>query len=184
MEEIRLEQVRKAKFLHLSSFVGDKSFQTQKELLEKAPKCLRVSFDPGALYAQRGYTQLEPIIERAYLMLPNSIELEKITGEKDHERGAAFLLGKGVEVVAVKLGERGCYVTNGYEKHSVPVIKDAVVDTTGAGDAFNAGFLYGILNKKSLLDCGKLGNFVASRKITRMGARAGLPFLKDLELLR
>ena len=58
-----------------------------------------------------------------------------------------------------------------------------VVDTTGAGDAFCAGFLYGLLNDKSLYECGKLGNFVASRCVMKMGARAGLPFAKDLELL-
>jgi ribokinase len=184
LQDIRVEQTCQAKFLHLSSFVGKKSFQTQKELLEKTPKCLKISFDPGALYACKGYAQLAPIMERAYVVMPNAIELKQITGEKNLEKGATFLLGKGVEVVAVKLGEKGCYVTNGYEKNSIAAYRETVVDTTGAGDAFNAGFLYGLLNKKSLLECGKLGNFVASRKVTTMGARAGLPYAKDLELLR
>ena len=116
-------------------------------------------------------------------MLPNAKELEQITGESDAKKGAAFLLAKGVKVVAVKLGEKGCFVTDGEEQHAIEAFKTGVVDTTGAGDAFCAGFLYGLLNGTSLLECGRIGNFVASRKVTRMGARAGLPYKKDLEFL-
>jgi ribokinase len=102
---------------------------------------------------------------------------------KDFHKGARFLLGKGVKAVAVKLGGEGCYVTDGHEQHLIEAFKVPVVDTTGAGDAFCAGFLYGLLKHKSLYDCGKLGNFVASRCITKMGARPGLPYAADLELL-
>jgi ribokinase len=169
-------------FLHLTSFVGDQSFQAQKQILESCPRCLKITLDPGALYARRGFAQLAPIIERSYALMPNLSELLLMTGEKDPEKAADFLMGKGVEVVAVKLGGKGCYVTNGYEKHYVEAFKVSVVDTTGAGDAFNAGFLYGLLDKKSLLECAKIGNFVASRKLTKMGARTALPYLKDLKL--
>jgi ribokinase len=183
-EDIHEEYISQAKFLHLTSFVGEKSFQTQKKLLETFKKCGKISVDPGALYAQKGYTQLAPLIEKAYVVLPNALELEQITGQKDPKKGAAFLLGKGAEIVAVKLGGNGCYVTNGYEEHNIEACKVPVIDTTGAGDSFNAGFLYGLLNKKSLCECGRIGNFVASRCIMKMGARAGLPYKKDLELLR
>jgi len=54
------------------------------------------------------------------------------------------------------------------------------IDTTGAGDAFCAGFLYGLVKKKPLKECGTLGNFVASRCIVKMGAREGLPRLDEL----
>ena len=60
-------------------------------------------------------------------------------------------------------------------------MKVRVVDTTGAGDAFNAGFLYGLIRKKSLRECGWIGNFVASRCIVKMGARTALPKLADLK---
>jgi ribokinase len=92
-------------------------------------------------------------------------------------------LAKGVKVVAVKLGERGCFVTDGEEQHAIEAFKTSTIDTTGAGDAFCAGFLYGLLNSKSLLECGRIGNFVASRKVAKIGARAGLPYKKDLEFL-
>jgi ribokinase len=182
LEEIKREYVAESKFVHLTSFVGEKSFQTQKRLLEALPATVKVSFDPGALYARKGFTQLEPIIAKTYVMMPNAKELEQITGETDPKRGAAFLLKKGVKVVAVKLGGEGCYVTDGKQEHRLAALKVPVVDTTGAGDAFCAGFLYGLLNRKSLLDCAKLGNFVASRCVMKLGARAGLPYKKDLKL--
>jgi ribokinase len=182
-KEISAEYVSQVRFLHLTSFVGEKSFQTQKKLLEMLPNNVKVSFDPGTLYARRGWAQLEPIIKKSYVLMPNAHELELITGETDYCQGADFLIGKGVKIVAVKLGGDGCYVTDGRERHLVKVVKVKVVDTTGAGDAFCAGFLYGLLNDKSLYKCGRLGNFVASRCIMKMGARAALPVAKDLELL-
>ena len=89
----------------------------------------------------------------------------------------------GVQIVAVKLGDKGCYVTNGAERKTIAPFKVQVVDTTGAGDAFNAGFLYGLLHDKTLAECGRLGNFVAAQSVTKMGARAGLPYEKDLALI-
>ena len=85
--------------------------------------------------------------------------------------------------MAVKLGGDGCYVTDGRERHLIEAFRVKAVDTTGAGDAFCAGFLYGLLNGKSLYECSRLGNFVASRCVMKMGARAGLPSVKDLEFL-
>ena len=181
--EIQAEYVSQARFLHLTSFVGERSFETQKTLLQTLPSTVKVSFDPGALYARKGYTKLEPIIKRAHVLMPNAIELKQITGEADYCKGADFLVGRGVKIVAVKLGEDGCYVTDGRERHHIDAFKVDVVDTTGAGDAFCAGFLYGLLKEKSLYECGRLGNFVASRCVMKMGARAGLPYLVDLKLL-
>jgi sugar/nucleoside kinase (ribokinase family) len=59
-------------------------------------------------------------------------------------------------------------------------ITETPVDTTGAGDAFAAGFLYGFLNNKELEECGHLGNIVAQFSITKIGARQGLPTLIQL----
>jgi ribokinase len=182
-EEIKMDYVSQSRFLHLTSFVGEKSFQTQKHLLKTLPENVKVSFDPGAVYARKGLTQLEPIIRRSHVLMPNSKELKLITGEADYCRGADLLIGIGVRVVAVKLGAEGCFVTDGRERHFVEAFKVEAVDTTGAGDAFCAGFLHGLLNDKSLYDCGRLGNFAASRCVVKMGARAGLPYVKDLALL-
>ena len=182
-EELKKNYASDAQFLHLTSFVGEKSFQTQKELLEVLPKSVKVSFDPGVLYAQKGLDKLEPFIKKTRVLIPNALELELITGEKDPREGADLLIKKGVQIVAVKLGSNGCYITDGNQQHQIEAFKVPVVDTTGAGDAFCAGFLYGLLNKKSLLECGRIGNFVASRCVMKLGARAGLPYVTDLGLL-
>ena len=183
LDEVNSRYASQAQFLHLTSFVGEQSFQTQKKLLDIIADNVKVSFDPGALYARKGFLNLEPIIRRAYILMPNAIELELLTGEIDYRKGADVIIGKGVKIVAVKLGGEGCYVTDGQERHLISPFKVEVVDTTGAGDAFCAGFLYGLVNNRSLFECSRLGNFVASRCIMKMGARTGLPFSKDLELL-
>jgi ribokinase len=123
------------------------------------------------------------MIRNSYVLMPNAIELEQLTGEEDYRKGADYMISMGVKIVGVKLGAKGCYVTDGQEKLTVAPFKVKAVDTTGAGDAFDAGFLYGLIREKSLYECGQLGNFVASRSVMAMGARAGLPYAKDLALM-
>jgi len=179
LDDINKEYAFQTRFLHLTSFVGEKSFQSQKKLVEALPKNVKLSFDPGELYARKG-SILEPIVKKTYVLMPNLNELELLTKTAEYKEGAKVLLKKGVEIVAVKLGGKGCYVTDGKESHLIDAFKVKVVDTTGAGDAFCAGFLYGLISGKSLYECGRLGNFVASRCIMKMGARTGLPRLADL----
>jgi ribokinase len=181
-DEINKEYASQTKFLHLTSFVGEKSFQTQKKLVEAAPKNVKLSLDPGELYARKGLATLESLVKRAFVLMPNRSELELLTQKTDYRKGAEFLLEKGVRIVAVKLGNKGCYVTDERSSHLIDAFKVKVVDTTGAGDAFCAGFLYGLINDKSLYECGRIGNFVASRCIMKMSARSGLPHLDDLKL--
>jgi ribokinase len=183
LNEVNAIYASRTQFLHLTSFVGETSFQTQKRLLDAIPANVKVSFDPGVLYARKGYAAVEPILRKTCVFMPNAIELELLTGKLDYCKAADLMVGLGIKIVAVKLGAKGCYVTDGRERHLMEALKVKVVDTTGAGDAFCAGFLYGLINEKSLEDCSELGNFVASRCITQMGARAGLPFAKDLELV-
>lgn len=183
IDEVNPRYASQAQFLHLTSFVGEESFQTQKKLLDAIPDDTKVSFDPGALYARKGYVALEPIIRKTYVLMPNALELTILTGEISYRKGADIMINKGVKIVAVKLGSDGCYVTDGHEQHLIEPFKVDVIDTTGAGDAFCAGFLRGLVTGRSLFKCGRLGNFVASRCVMKMGARAGLPAAEDLELL-
>ena len=181
--EIDMEYAFQTRFLHLTSFIREKSFQAQKKLVEALPKNVKLSCDPGKLYAEKGMQKLEPLIKRTSVFMPSQSELQLLTGKNDYRKGAETLLRKGVEIVTVKLGSEGCYVTDGKESHLIEPFKVKVVDTTGAGDAFCAGFLYGLISGKSLYECGRIGNFVASRCIMKMGARPGLPYAKDLKLL-
>jgi ribokinase len=180
LKEVSRDYVKQTKLLHITSFVGEKSFKSQKELVKQLPANVRVSFDPGMLYAKKGLSALRPIIERAFAMFPNETELKLLTGKKYEEGGVKTLLANGVKVVGIKLGEKGCFVSNGEESYVIEPFKVEVIDTTGAGDAWNAGFLYGLLKNESLLECGRLGNLVASKCVTKIGARTGLPQLDDL----
>jgi ribokinase len=177
-DEINLEYARQSHFVHLTS-VDRKPFLAQKKLVIELPDT-QVSFDPGEIYARKGLKVLKPIIQRSSVVLPSEGELKMLTG-KNWKEGARALLKEGTGIVAVKLGERGCYVADGKEAHLIEPFKVKVVDTTGAGDAFCAGFIYGLVKGKDLYQCGRFGNFVASRCIIQVGARKGLPRLHEVE---
>lgn len=177
--EINLEYAEKCSFLHLTPFVGDDPFYAQKRIVEMLFQKCKISLDPGNFYISRGIESLRSILEKCYFVSVTERELKILTNE-DYKRGAEILLHIGVKIVAVKLGSKGCYITNGKEEHYVKPFKVKVVDTTGAGEAFNAGFLYGLITGKDLCTCGKIGNYVASRCISKIGARTGLPYLAEL----
>jgi ribokinase len=180
-KDINLDYVSGTEFLHLSSFVGENPFKAQKQLIEQLSS-VKTSFDPGAIYARKGLNSIKQIIRRSYVLFPNGIEVKLLTGQ-DYREGARTLTELGANIVAVKLGKQGCYVTDGKETYLIEAYRVEAVDTTGAGDAFCAGFLYGLIKRKELYECGKLGNFVASRCISKMGARTGLPRLAELKNL-
>ena len=181
LNDINVDYVSGTEFLHLSSFVAEKPFNAQKQLIEQLSG-VKACFDPGDLYARKGLAALKPIIRRSYAVFPNENEVRLLTGQ-DYREGAKTFIELGAELVAVKLDKRGCYVSDGKESHLIEAYRVEAVDTTGAGDAFCAGFIYGLTKRKDLYECGKLGNFVASRCVLKVGARTGLPRLADLKEL-
>ena len=83
---------------------------------------------------------------------------------------------ENVEVGAITLGSKGSVVfQNQIENFVTPIIVNGLVDTTGAGDIFASGFLFGLINKYSIEDCGKLGSKVAAYIIKHIGARPRVP---------
>jgi ribokinase len=180
LQDSDIDYCKNSRFLHLSSFVGDTSFKSQIKLVREIPDNVKVSLDPGMLYSRKGMLTLKPLIKHCYAVLLNENELRLLTG-KNFEVGTQMLLAEGVKIVGVKMGVKGCFITDGANSYKAPSFRVAIVDTTGAGDAWNAGCIYGLLNKKTLLDCGKLGNFVAAKCITKAGARNGLPYISDIK---
>lgn len=178
--EINLEYIKGASYLHLTSFIGKKPFLAQKEIVEKLPDFVKISLDPGIIYARKGLDNLKPLIEKTSVFLPNEKELEKLTGQ-GYKEGAQKIIEEGPDIVAVKLGGEGCYVTDGEKNVLVDPFQVNVVDTTGAGDAFSAGFLYGLIKGKGFRKCGKIGNLVASQCIKEMGARPDFSNFSKLE---
>jgi sugar/nucleoside kinase (ribokinase family) len=80
----------------------------------------------------------------------------------------------------MKIGKGGCLVLGGGRLVHIPGEHVSCTDTTGAGDSFAAGFLYGLLEGRDLADCGRLGNRIASRIVTVEGARFDLLNRNDL----
>ncbi|MCL7476009.1 MAG: carbohydrate kinase family protein [Methanosarcinales archaeon] len=177
-----MELMNNAGLIHFTSFVcraSDTSFETQKQVAARTKA--GITFDPGTLYAERGLEALIEFIRRARVVLPNDHELELMTGCRDVRDGAYMLIEAGAQWVAVKMGSRGCYVTDGTLSIELQPHKVDVVDTTGAGDAFNAGFIFGMLKGKDIETCGRMGTITASISIGHRGARGGLPSRDELD---
>jgi ribokinase len=138
-----------------------------------------ITMDPGELYARKGINEIKPILKKTFVFLPNENEIRILTN-KNYKIGAKELLKLGISIIAVKLGRKGCYVTNGKEDYLIPPLKKKAKDSTGAGDAFCSGFIYGLLHGRDIYECGKLGNFIASCCIDKNGARTGLPTKRQL----
>ena len=61
--DLKYEYVSQTQFIHMSSFVGEKPFRTQKKLIGSLPSEVKFSFDPGSVYAQKGFAAIEPLIQ-------------------------------------------------------------------------------------------------------------------------
>ena len=179
--EINPLNIMRCKIMHYTSFVGD-SFKTQIELLEKLSKETLLSFDPGMLYVQKGIDELKPILERTDILLINESELRLLCNNTDSsvKELAINFLDLGIETVVVKQGSSGVYATNGTQECQVEAYECDVVDTTGAGDSFNSGFLYSFLKGFDLEKSCRIGNWVASKSIEGFGMEK-FPSLKELE---
>lgn len=178
--EINPLNIMRCKIMHYTSFVGD-SFKAQIELLEKLNDSTVLSFDPGMLYVQKGFEELRPILERTNILLINESELRLLCNNDDSslKELAVGLLDLGIETVVVKQGSKGVFAMNNAEECQVDAFKCSAVDTTGAGDSFNSGFLYSFLKGFDLEKSCRIGNWVASRAIQGFGMDK-FPSLKEL----
>jgi len=102
------------------------------------------------------------------IFAPNHDEALKLTGEQRIE-AALDRLVELTPLVIIKLGKEGAIARKNGELGYVPGIPANVLDTTGAGDNFDCGFLYGLLNDYSLQDCLRCGNFCGSLSTTAHG---------------
>ncbi len=198
IDDLDLTYINRAGMLHISSFADDRQFQVLLELMGRLDSSVKVSFAPGALHSAKMLKALTPILARTYVLFLNQHELRQLTGE-NVIAGAESCLKQGCHVVAVTLGKgmrlelgkgvshreviAASYIRDADNEYAIEVTSQNIVsevDTTGAGDAFAAGFLYGLLQGKRLEECGRLGDIVAQFSITKVGAREGLPNFTQL----
>lgn len=110
------------------------------------------------------------MLKKVTYLTPNETELSYLTNEKSIEKGAKALLDSGVKNLVVTLGEDGCYFVNDSESHKVAAFKVEVVDTTAAGDSFNAAFGVGVLQFDNYKDILTYANAVAALTTIKKGA--------------
>lgn len=181
-DDVDLDLASNTMVLHLTSFVGG-SIHAQEELLDKLPSSVKVSLDPGRIYAEYGHEKLSKILKRTNILLLNSAELKLLTLKKYKtiEEEVESLKDLYIDVIVVKLGDEGCYATNGESSYFIETFPAKCRDTTGAGDAFNAGFLFGYLNGENLEDSCVMGNYVAACCVEDFGGTGNLPDVSKLE---
>jgi ribokinase len=189
--DIALAYLNQARAVHLSSFADDRQLKLQVASVKKLKDSVRVSLAPGMIYVTKGLKALVPLLKRTYVIFVNREEIERLTG-KDFKAGAMELVKSGCRIVVVTLGKglaKGkagmitAYIRDGkkeYEVESEKASHKSSLETTGAGDAFAAGFLFGLLKGKGVEECGLLGDITAGFTINKVGARTGLPTLSQL----
>ena len=121
-------------------------------------------------------------MERTNILLINESELRLLcNNNKDSLKDLAVgFLDLGIETIVVKQGSKGVFAISNDAQCEVEAFKCDVVDTTGAGDSFNSGFLYSYLKGYDLEKSCRIGNWVASKSIEGFGMEK-FPNLKDLE---
>ncbi len=109
----------------------------------------------------------------------NQSEAHRLTGCSEPQQAAA-VLANYCPMVIVKCGGNGAYARAGTSLWYSPALPVQVVDTTGAGDSFNAGFLAGVLKKETIETCLRYGNICGSLSTTRCGGASAAPTLEQL----
>ena len=116
-------------------------------------------------------------------LFANREEGQLLTGRKEPEEIAEVFLECGAGCAVIKNGEKGCYIKNEKEAFAIPGFSVDCVDTTGAGDSFCAGFLYGLSEEKDLYTCGLYGNACGALAVRQVGACREKILWKDVKKL-
>lgn len=161
----------RTRFAYFTSFVGDGPLEAQLTLLERLPAEVEVCFDPGEIYARKGVKRFLPLIGRCAYLFATEDELQTLCGLALPE-ALDFLLNAGVSLVVCKMGGRGARLVGRRVDLYVPPQPAEVVDVTGAGDLFAAGFIAGMLEQVGLEAAGRLAAWAASRGIAGLGRSA------------
>ncbi len=167
--DIPWETLEKANFLHLTAFVGEDALALQRTIAGQVPESVRLSLDPGDLYARRGWAAIEDILDHLETLMVNETEWRLLGGDINiHPSWAP-------PVVVIKRGARGARLLTPLRHLDFPVeLGGDIVDTLGAGDVFAAGYLAGRLAGLHLNLCVRLGNRAAAVSLSGAG-REGYP---------
>lgn len=169
-QDVASDIIASAGYVHIASLRVDTSMKVV-EIAEKND--VKLSWDPGRILSTEGLKRLEQLIRRVDIVMLNNKELAALVGvdPESYREGARVVKDLGPEIVVVKLGARGVYIlSNDVDEEVLAVKADGVVDTTGAGDAFAAGFIAGLSRGYSIKKAALYANAVAALKISRLGS--------------
>jgi sugar/nucleoside kinase (ribokinase family) len=124
---------------------------------------------------------IAPALEHLDYLLPNDEQATGFTGESDLEAACRALVERGVGCVAATCGAAGVVVVDAESAEQVPAFSIDVVDTTGCGDAFSAGFLRGLSLGRDRREAAVLGCATAAQVAQGLGTDAGAYDLSDVE---
>lgn len=182
LSDVDMNILTRARHLHVGGYFLLESLRPDLHTLFEQAKThglstsLDTNWDPSGRW-DTGLAALWPFCD---VFLPNEQELLKIVGQGTFE-AALNTLGARVPTIAVKAGEKGGVARQGKQTVTAPPLKVEVVDTTGAGDSFNAGFLYGYLAGWTLKQSLKLACACGSLSARGAGGTACQPTLGEAQ---
>ncbi len=162
LEKEDIDYIRGSKLLHVTGMYKE----VVEEVVKHAPQ---VSLNPGTVLSSYGIDDLKGIIQKADILFLNKKEAALLTGKNFHD-GAGELVDMGVPLVVVTCGKQGAQLYTQDEVIYSPTSEIDTLDTTGAGDAFAAGFISGYIKSEELDKCLKMGNGLACDCIGKLGA--------------
>jgi sugar/nucleoside kinase (ribokinase family) len=174
-EDLPREMVENSSIFYFTGYMWDT--ESQKEAAKEAMRVARaeavkVAFDVADPFAVQRYREdfLSLIGGAVDILFANAHEARILTGCGTED--CARSLGAMCPLVVIKNGEAGSFISHEGRIETVASLKTAVRDTTGAGDNFAAGFLYGLVKGYPVEVCGRVASFVASKTIEKVGAQA------------
>ncbi|AEV27896.1 sugar kinase, ribokinase [Sphaerochaeta pleomorpha str. Grapes] len=188
-EDLDEEYIKQARILLISGITPALSNSCKETVLRaieiaRANKVL-VCFDPNIrrkLWNEDAARMtLLPILSLSDIVLLGDDEANILLGETDQEKIVEALRKLNVRWIAVKKGKEGAYVADSENEFSIPIFPMKVVDTIGAGDAFNAGFISGLLENRPVEECGKMASIMGAFAVSSPGDVEGLPNRKTFD---
>ena len=169
-EDLDLGYLGDSRHFHLSSFYLHRGLRNRiVELLQKMKAArLTVSLDTNDDPDDLWQGSLMEALRYVDVFLPNAREARKIAGTEDAEAALRFL-AKRVPLVVMKVGAEGALAQRGEERFKSPAFRVNAVDSIGAGDSFDAGFLHQYLRGADLPACMAAGNLAGAFSTTRSG---------------
>ena len=183
IEDIMARDMEESRMFHFTGYqLTDPSLKKATlYALEIAKKNnLLISFDLADSGAVKSFLkEWKPIVDKyVNVLFANEAEAEAYTGLKAEE---AVKKIKENAVVCVKLGEKGSIINDNGKITRVKAVKAKAVDTTGAGDAYAAGILFGILRNMSFEKSGELASQISSKVVEQIGARLKEEHIRDIK---